>query len=262
MTGMHKGYLDTSTGLIHFRSAGEVGRPDLLLLHQTASSSAMYEALMEKLAGRFRILAPDTPGFGQSDPLKAPASLAACATALAEAVRKFGIRSPAFVFGHHTGASIAVQMESDAPGFCRRLALSGPPYLDAAGKKGLREGVVPIRLSPDGAHLKILWERLRAKDPSAPLALTHREFLLSLAAGERYHEAYQAVADHDFEGLLPRIGCPTLLMAGAHDTLLDSLDRAGRALPSAEVVRLPRGNTYLCDLETDLIAEQLVRFFV
>ena len=122
--------------------------------------------------------------------------------------------------------------------------------------------MVPIRLSPDGAHLQSLWQRLRAKDPSAPLALTHREFLLNLTAGERYHEAYRAVADHDFEGQLARIACPTLLMAGAHDTLLDSLEGASRALPSAEVVRLPRGNTYVCDLETDLVAEQLVRFFV
>ena len=258
---MNKGYIETSQGLIHYRAAGGVGRPSLLLLHQTASSSAMYEALMGRLADRFHILAPDTPGFGESARPEAPATMALYASALRECARKFGLSSPCFVFGHHTGASIAVQIESDAPGFCRKLALSGPPYLTAVQKRALREGVVPIRLQADGSHLQTLWQRLRAKDPQASLELTHREFLLNLNAGERYHEAYEAVADHDFEGQLARITRPVLLMAGAHDTLLPSLEPASLALPSAEVVRLPRGNTYVCDLETDLVAEQLVRFF-
>ena len=69
------------------------------------------------------------------------------------------------------------------------------------------------------------------------------------------------MADHDFEGQLALITCPVLMMAGPQDTLLDSLGPASRALPAAEVVRLPRGNTYVCDLEVDVVAEQLVRFF-
>jgi pimeloyl-ACP methyl ester carboxylesterase len=258
---INKSYVETSHGLIHYRAAGEVGRPPLLLLHQTASSSAMYEPLMHRLADRFHILAPDTPGFGESARPAGPATMSLYGAALRECAQKFGLAVPSFVFGHHTGASIAVQIESDTPGFCRKLALSGPPYLTPGQKRALREGVVPISIQPDGSHLQTLWQRLRAKDLSAPLALTHREFLLNLSAGERYHEAYEAVADHDFEGQLARITCPVLLMAGAQDTLFGSLEPASRALPSAEVARLPRGNTYVCDLETDLVAEHLVRFF-
>ena len=179
MTIIRKGYIDTSLGLIHYRAAGELDRPPLLLLHQTASSSAMYEALMRRLADRFHILAPDTPGFGESARPAGPASMAGYGAALSECAQRFGFSSPGFVFGHHTGASIAVQIESAAKGFCRKLALSGPPYLTATQKRALREGVIPIRIGPDGAHLQTLWQRLRAKDPSAPLALTHREFLLT-----------------------------------------------------------------------------------
>ncbi len=111
----------------------------------------MYEGLMGRLADRFHILAPDTPGLGESEGPVAAASIAGYGSALRECARKFGFSSPSFVLGHHTGASIAVQIESDAPGFCRRLALSGPPYLNATQKRALREGVIPIRIEPDAA---------------------------------------------------------------------------------------------------------------
>mgnify|MGYP001216237548 FL=1 len=49
-----------------YREAG-TGRP-LVLLHGWAMSSAVFQELMPLLADRFRVLAPDLPGHGQSDP--------------------------------------------------------------------------------------------------------------------------------------------------------------------------------------------------
>ena len=49
-----------------YREAG-TGRP-LVLLHGWAMSSAVFQELMPLLADRFRVLAPDLPGNGQSDP--------------------------------------------------------------------------------------------------------------------------------------------------------------------------------------------------
>ena len=52
---------------VFYREAGSPGAPKLLLLHGFPSSSHMFRELMPKLAGRFHIVAPDLPGFGQSD---------------------------------------------------------------------------------------------------------------------------------------------------------------------------------------------------
>ena len=52
---------------IFYREAGHAGAPKLLLLHGFPSAGHMFRDLIPQLADRFRIVAPDLPGFGQSD---------------------------------------------------------------------------------------------------------------------------------------------------------------------------------------------------
>ncbi|CAG4914100.1 alpha/beta fold hydrolase [Paraburkholderia saeva] len=52
---------------VFYREAGRVGAPKLLLLHGFPSAGHMFRDLIPKLADRFHIVAPDLPGFGQSD---------------------------------------------------------------------------------------------------------------------------------------------------------------------------------------------------
>jgi hypothetical protein len=52
---------------VFYREAGRPGAPKLLLLHGFPSSSHMFRDLIPELADRFHIVAPDLPGFGQSD---------------------------------------------------------------------------------------------------------------------------------------------------------------------------------------------------
>ena len=52
---------------IFFREAGRADAPKLLLLHGFPSAGHMFRDLIPQLADRFHIVAPDLPGFGQSD---------------------------------------------------------------------------------------------------------------------------------------------------------------------------------------------------
>ena len=59
---------ETVNGLkIAYREAGDPASPKLLLLHGFPSSSHQYRNLITALADRFHVLAPDYPGFGESD---------------------------------------------------------------------------------------------------------------------------------------------------------------------------------------------------
>jgi len=58
----------TVSGLkIFYREAGPKDAPTILLLHGYPSSSRMFATLMPLLADRYHLIAPDYPGFGQSD---------------------------------------------------------------------------------------------------------------------------------------------------------------------------------------------------
>jgi pimeloyl-ACP methyl ester carboxylesterase len=52
---------------IFYREAGPTGAQTLLLLHGFPSASHMFRDLVPRLADRFHVIAPDLPGFGQSD---------------------------------------------------------------------------------------------------------------------------------------------------------------------------------------------------
>jgi len=52
---------------VFYREAGPRDAPVIVLLHGYPSSSRMYETLIPLLATRYHLIAPDYPGFGQSD---------------------------------------------------------------------------------------------------------------------------------------------------------------------------------------------------
>src|SRR5262249_26920779 len=52
---------------VYSREAGGADAPTLLLLHGFPSAGHMFRALIPRLAGKFHVVAPDFPGFGQSD---------------------------------------------------------------------------------------------------------------------------------------------------------------------------------------------------
>jgi pimeloyl-ACP methyl ester carboxylesterase len=257
-----RAYAQLSYGQMHFREAGNPGAPVLLLLHQSPSSSAMYERLMERLADRFYLLAPDTPGFGLSDPLPvAMPSIEGYASAINELLKALDITHLG-VFGHHTGAAIAVQLAFDKPGKIAAMALSGPTLLSDEQRELLPTLAQPVTPQADGSHLLQLWQRFRDKDPQAPLALLEREMYSALTCGDSYLASYQAVCAHDFAGQLQTIRCPALVFAGDKDPLYNSVAPSLALLSNSETAQLPGGErTYVCERQVEIIAGLLGDFF-
>src|SRR5258708_19987732 len=52
---------------IFYREAGLADAPTVLMLHGFPSSSRMWEPLLPLLADKYHLIAPDYPGFGNSD---------------------------------------------------------------------------------------------------------------------------------------------------------------------------------------------------
>lgn len=59
--------VDVEGRKIFYREAGSINSPAILLLHGFPTSSHMFRNLIPALAGHYRVIAPDLPGFGFSE---------------------------------------------------------------------------------------------------------------------------------------------------------------------------------------------------
>jgi pimeloyl-ACP methyl ester carboxylesterase len=120
-----------------YREAGPVGAPVVLLPHGYPCSSYEFRNLMPKLADRWRLIAPDYPGFGYSaTPADFDYSFDGCADFLDSFVRELGLVR--FVlYLHDFGSPIGARLAIRAPErIVAQIIQNGDiPYEDALGAK-------------------------------------------------------------------------------------------------------------------------------
>lgn len=103
----------SSGGELSFITAGETSSPAVLLLHGTPNTARMFRDLIPALAQVAHVVAPDMPGFGESDPLPA-VSFAAISQAIAELLDRLAIGSR-FIYLHDWGAPVGLHVAMQAP---------------------------------------------------------------------------------------------------------------------------------------------------
>jgi pimeloyl-ACP methyl ester carboxylesterase len=107
-----------------FREAGS--GPGVVCMHSNASTSGQWRALMDLLALRFRVLAPDSYGSGQSPewPSDRLISLGDEVALVEPVLARAG--SPLALVGHSYGAAVALMAALSNPGRVRAMALYEP----------------------------------------------------------------------------------------------------------------------------------------
>src|SRR5436309_3505118 len=98
---------------------GGEGRP-VLLLHGLGGAARNWERIARELTARHRVVAPDLPGHGGSEPLAGGAGLEAfveCLDALLSGLRA----APALVAGHSFGAQLGLALAARRPELVRGL---------------------------------------------------------------------------------------------------------------------------------------------
>jgi pimeloyl-ACP methyl ester carboxylesterase len=249
---------------VFYREAGPANAPVLLLLHGFPSASHMFRDLIPQLADRYRVIAPDLPGFGQT---KAPErgaftySFDAMANVLEGFVDAIGLRRFAlyiFDYGAPTGLRLAMRQPeritaiisqngnayeegfSDEwgawqaywrnPSVANREACRASLSPDTIRNWQYGTGADPDLLAPDGYELDIAYmARPGAEDVQLDLILDYRSNVELYPAFQTYFRTHQP---------------PFLAVWGRHDPAFVPAGAFAykRDLPDAEVHLLDTGH--------------------
>ncbi|HEY9263488.1 MAG TPA: alpha/beta fold hydrolase [Mycobacterium sp.] len=138
-------FLELHGDRVAYQDVGS-GEETLLLIHGMAGSSETWRAVIPQLSKKYRVIAPDLLGHGQSAKPRSDYSLGAFAVLLRDLLDELGI-SRATVVGQSLGGGVAMQFAYQHPDFCQRLVLI------SSGGLGPDVGWTLRLLSAPGAEL-------------------------------------------------------------------------------------------------------------
>ncbi|GAA1746227.1 alpha/beta hydrolase [Aeromicrobium alkaliterrae] len=242
MSTVHREYVDVAHGQVHVRAAGERSEhPTLLCLHMSPASGLVYENVMAEIGRTRRVIAPDTPGFGASDPTPEPPEIADYADVMAEVVRAIG-GGPVDVMGYHTGSYTAVELAVRHPELVRRIVTVSMPVFTADELAHFLAiySTDPI-FTEDGENLLAKWRwfvdffgvgRFNTVEDAG------RIFLARLSGGPRHWWGHHAAFRYDAPAALARLDRPITVL-NLDDDLTHQTRRAAAYLPSGSILERP-----------------------
>jgi pimeloyl-ACP methyl ester carboxylesterase len=145
---------------LHVYDTGETEKPPVLLLHGLGDEADTWRHLFPPLSSRFRLVAPDLPGFGRSEKPDRRYTIPFYMDVALELLEVLGIQRVALV-GHSMGAIVAQAIALENPEQVRSLVLIGGTLVSQAQKLNL--GTLLFLVPGLGEWL---YNRLR-KDPQA-----------------------------------------------------------------------------------------------
>jgi haloacetate dehalogenase len=288
--GFSSEWVTTSRGRIFARTGGN--GPPLMLLHGYPQTHVMWHRVAPQLAGHFKLIIPDLPGYGWSDVPTTdadhtPFTKRAMAQAMIEVMDHFG-HAQFMLAGHDRGGRVTYRLALDHPGRLSRLAtLDILPTYDywaqmdrafalrvyhwafLAQPHPLPENL--IQSNPDDYFGRTF--RSWAKDgasPFDPRAVAHyltalRDPLRIHAACEDYRAGAYADVDHDKADLDAgkKITAPLLALwggagiAASAGTPLDGWRKWATNVSGGPI----ESGHFLCEENPEATAAALLKFF-
>jgi pimeloyl-ACP methyl ester carboxylesterase len=248
-------YLELHGERIAYRDAG--AGEALLLIHGMAGSSATWRAVIPELAKRYRVVAPDLLGHGESAKPRGDYSLGAFAAWLRDLLDELGI-SQATVVGQSLGGGVAMQFTYQHRDYCQRLVLIssgglGPDLnwilriLSAPGAELVLPVVAPQPVLNLGNKLGSWLTSAGIKSPRASEMWSAYCSLSDRPTRQAFLRTLRSVVDYRGQAVsaLGKIhvsyGLPTLLIWGEQDRIIPVAHgyAAHEAVPGSRLEVLP-----------------------
>lgn len=258
---MRKTYVDGRFGQMHVRMAGEKGkgkRP-LVCFHLSPASGVVYENWIQEMGRDRWALAPDTPGYGMSDPPSSPPEIKDFAAAMGDMMDALGI-GEVDVMGYHTGSKIAVETARQRPDKVKHVVMvSAPVYTDEELKMMRVTNALP-ELDPGGQFLVKAWLTSGSwQDKRATPMTTLRQFAVGLGGGEKRGWGHRAAFAYTYPNTIVDVKAP-ILVFNPEDDLVEYTPRIKPYLKNGRIKDLPGFAHQFLDFSTKDVAAMVRPF--
>ena len=245
--------MKTKDGRFGFEAAGDSSQRLLVFLHGIGGAARAWRGQIAALGGRYRAIAWDMPGYGDSAPLTT-VSIAALADALQDFLDQVGATRPVLV-GHSIGGMIVQQWLVKHPGTAAAvvLAQTSPAFGKADGD--WQKSFIEARLGPldRGETMRslapTLVKELVGDDPDAGGMEIARDCMAAVPEAS-YRASMLALLGFDQRSALKEIKVPTLVLSGSKDKNAPApmMAKMSAYIPSATYLEL-EGVGHLVNLE-------------
>lgn len=261
---------------IAYREAGDAAKPTIVLLHGVPSSSRMYDGLLRKLGDHYHMIAPDYPGFGNSD-APDPASFAYTFDHLAAVMQKFtdavGAKRYVLLMQDY-GAPVGMRMAMARPTAIEGLIFqNGNVYEEGLGamwakrkpfwadRSAYEKDVIAVHQSVAATRARHIGDdpNVEAYDPDLWMdeyAYLNRPGQARIQADLIFDYQSNLAAYPAWQAWLKQRQLPTLVVWGKHDLAftVPGAHAFRRNNPSAEVHILDGGH-FVMDTRLDEVAK-------
>jgi pimeloyl-ACP methyl ester carboxylesterase len=261
---IRKEYIEGLYGQIHIRKSIpiEKSKRPIVCFHASPLSGEIYDELI-LLIGKDRVvIAPDTPGYGMSDPPNNFPTIDDYAIIFSELLDTLNLNE-VDVVGYATGSFIASALAALRPDAVRRVVLFSAPIIDDKERKklGNRFGKI-ITPKSDGTHLIKLWKQVyEPRGPKQTLEDCMKIFPDHIRAPEKNKPwAPQAAFIHPLSKNLKEIKQPIVIYNIAND-VHDSTALACDYINNGKLIEIPTWGHGFLQNETKEVNKILRLFF-
>jgi 3-oxoadipate enol-lactonase len=199
-------------------SASQSGNgPPLVLLHSLLSDRASFDSIVPELSESFRVIVPELPGFGESQPVSG--GLAAVADRMAGAVNDCADAEDVIVLGNGYGGFVALQMAIRHPNIAKLILADCGAAFPEAGREAFRNMAAASKAKGLAAITDVAMRRLFAPEfqQANPDLMRDRREAFLRTNPDVFRAACEALAELDLRPELSQVKVPVLVLVGEQD---------------------------------------------
>jgi pimeloyl-ACP methyl ester carboxylesterase/CRP-like cAMP-binding protein len=257
---------------------GQPNRQVALLIHGWSSSRYAMSPLLGLVSQRFRAIAVDLPGYGESPPLPQRVTIPSYVAFMADLIEEM-TDGPVVLLGHSMGGMISLTMALQHPALVERMVLISPTI------SGRLSQLINVLISPvtilerfglgslivstlESLFVDVTDRMIRPVSFAERTGISRDDYMRIRAdvrrpgQGRVRAECFLAMRENDLRGKLSKIEAPSLVLWGAEDNTVPLRDAGVVAdeWPTADLRIIPKAGHWPQFEKPDTTRRQVASF--